>query len=283
VIGLASALALASPPACTALGAALVEHACIHANHGPFGDGLQPHPLAAGSRRTLQDPAPPAVPNVNRVHTHFRIALPPGEAEGVVSYLPARGGQWAVFTNPGVPVAILDPAGRPLATRLEQEAPGCAELPRAAVYELEASTTYRLVLGPSSAAEVGLVLEKLSDFTLFYYADEDGDDHGAAGSEVETACLPPDGHVESDGDCDDHAATVHPGAVELCNGRDDDCDGMTDEGCPGVGDGEAPSQSSCQLAAADRAPPGPMWGAAVVVVLLGLLRRAGARAGRARR
>lgn len=40
-----------------------------------------------------------------------------------------------------------------------------------------------------------------------------------------------DGHRPCEGDCDDNAATVHPGAPEQCNGRDDDCDGETDEGC----------------------------------------------------
>jgi len=33
-------------------------------------------------------------------------------------------------------------------------------------------------------------------------------------------------------DCDDHDCEVHPGAKELCNGRDDNCDGVVDEGCP---------------------------------------------------
>jgi MYXO-CTERM domain-containing protein len=41
-----------------------------------------------------------------------------------------------------------------------------------------------------------------------------------------------DGDGANDGpDCDDTDPKVNPGAEELCNGVDDDCDGDTDEGC----------------------------------------------------
>ncbi len=36
--------------------------------------------------------------------------------------------------------------------------------------------------------------------------------------------------VAAGADCDDQDASVHPGAGEVCNGRDDDCDGQTDGG-----------------------------------------------------
>ena len=40
-----------------------------------------------------------------------------------------------------------------------------------------------------------------------------------------------------DGDCDDGEAAVSPGAVEACDAADQDCDGATDEGFDGDGDG----------------------------------------------
>src|SRR5262245_44469098 len=44
-----------------------------------------------------------------------------------------------------------------------------------------------------------------------------------------------DGFTVEAGDCDDSNPDVHPGAPEVCNGIDDDCDTQTDEGNPGGG------------------------------------------------
>jgi hypothetical protein len=38
-----------------------------------------------------------------------------------------------------------------------------------------------------------------------------------------------DGYTENQGDCDDASDVVFPGAVEVDNGVDDDCDGAVDE------------------------------------------------------
>ena len=61
-----------------------------------------------------------------------------------------------------------------------------------------------------------------------FYADTDSDGYGDAASSQD-ACDAPTGHVEDDTDCDDSLDTVNPGADEVCNSVDDDCDGDTDE------------------------------------------------------
>jgi hypothetical protein len=64
--------------------------------------------------------------------------------------------------------------------------------------------------------------------TTDFYADADGDGYG--GGAPLPACEPVPGHSRTDGsDCDDTDAAVHPGAVEMCNGMDDDCDALTTE------------------------------------------------------
>ncbi len=60
-----------------------------------------------------------------------------------------------------------------------------------------------------------------------WYADGDGDGYGAAGSPIQ-ACSQPSGAVASSTDCDDASAAVNPGAQEICNNIDDDCDALVD-------------------------------------------------------
>jgi hypothetical protein len=72
--------------------------------------------------------------------------------------------------------------------------------------------------------------------------DDDGDllvDEGlpvgapAVDADLDTYALCP--AVGDEGDCNDQIASIHPGAVETCNGLDDDCDAEVDDGNPGGG------------------------------------------------
>lgn len=63
-----------------------------------------------------------------------------------------------------------------------------------------------------------------------YCEDKDGDGHGVVGGTTKMDCAPSAGFGDCNGDCDDRKATIFPGAAELCNGYDDNCDGKIDEG-----------------------------------------------------
>ena len=63
---------------------------------------------------------------------------------------------------------------------------------------------------------------------IFYY-DGDNDGFGIS-SESALGCNPPAGFVFSPGDCNDANPSINPGATEICNGIDDNCNGQIDDG-----------------------------------------------------
>ncbi len=73
----------------------------------------------------------------------------------------------------------------------------------------------------------GAVDEDAVDEPL-WYADADADGFGDP-LVVDLACEEPAGYVLDDTDCDDASAATNPGADEICNGVDDDCDASVDE------------------------------------------------------
>jgi len=61
-----------------------------------------------------------------------------------------------------------------------------------------------------------------------FYGDADEDGYGGTAFRVE-ACEAPPGYVETADDCDDLDPDSHPGADEVCDEADNDCDGEIDE------------------------------------------------------
>lgn len=88
-----------------------------------------------------------------------------------------------------------------------------------------------------------------------WFVDADGDGYGNAGLSV-TRCAAPANFVARGGDCNDNDPTTFPGRSEVCDARDNDCDGEVDEGvkstfyrdADGDGFGDARnSATTCQI------------------------------------
>ncbi|TQF14393.1 hypothetical protein FJV41_19030 [Myxococcus llanfairpwllgwyngyllgogerychwyrndrobwllllantysiliogogogochensis] len=86
----------------------------------------------------------------------------------------------------------------------------------------------------TSAAPVSTTLTQ----TFYFDGDQDG-----FGDEflTEQACEPSPGFVQEI-DCNDYMSTTYPGAPEVCNGTDDNCDGEVDDGNPSGGESCATGQ-----------------------------------------
>jgi len=62
----------------------------------------------------------------------------------------------------------------------------------------------------------------------YWYADNDNDTYGDPGTWV-YECNPPLGYVENNQDCDDYDFRIYPGAIEICDGLDNNCNMFIDD------------------------------------------------------
>ena len=74
-----------------------------------------------------------------------------------------------------------------------------------------------------------LNIEVVDDLTVTYYVDSDNDGFGT-GQAFTGDCIIPDGFACVAGDCDDTNPLIYPGAEEICDGLDNDCDSATIDG-----------------------------------------------------
>ncbi|NOY92829.1 MAG: hypothetical protein GXP55_16710 [Deltaproteobacteria bacterium] len=75
----------------------------------------------------------------------------------------------------------------------------------------------------------GMVDEEMNDVP--WYTDGDSDGFGAAGSVPMNSCIPIVGRSLLANDCDDTTPSISVVAAETCDGVDNNCNGIIDEGC----------------------------------------------------
>jgi hypothetical protein len=93
-----------------------------------------------------------------------------------------------------------------------------------------------------------------------WYRDADADGYGSPSVTIQ-ACAQPAGYVANGLDCNDADARMHPGAIEVCNGVDDNCNGTVDEdifpdACGYCGDGVTVCSAGSLLCLGGARPPG---------------------------
>ncbi len=74
----------------------------------------------------------------------------------------------------------------------------------------------------------------IDDLPVFtYYLDNDGEGFGDENSRIDT-CLTgaPAGFAVNALDCNDQDSTINPGVTEICDGLDNDCNNLPDDGLP---------------------------------------------------
>ncbi|MBX2893172.1 MAG: right-handed parallel beta-helix repeat-containing protein [Saprospiraceae bacterium] len=163
-----------------------------------------------------------------------------GSATPTITYSVVQGG-WAgpgsdnasanpAFTNPDNPVGpdgIWGTSDDGLQLQTCSPALNAGDNTGAPATDLTGSS--RIVDG---AVDPGAYENQTGFLTRTWYLDADGDGY-YTGNGI-TQCLSPGaGYVYTGlidgGDCNDADGNIHPGAAELCNLTDDDCDGLTDE------------------------------------------------------
>jgi hypothetical protein len=108
---------------------------------------------------------------------------------------------------------------------------------------------------PGAPELVGDGIDQDCDGSIACWADEDGDGFGSARvveDDGDGECAGRDGEAIVSGDCADDDGTVHPLAQETCDGLDNDCNVLVDEG---VCEASPPQHEEEEPAPVEEEPP----------------------------
>ncbi len=145
-------------------------------------------------------------------------ATPPNVTNGGAAYDPLAD-SWTPTSTAGVPPARM----RHTAVR---------------------TNTDMIIWGGEGFTSTGGLYCSLPCTPTTWYQDLDGDGYGSS-SVTQSSCTKPAGYVSSNGDCNDGNPAINPGAAEICNGIDDNCNGRIDEGFDHDGDGFTTCGGDC--------------------------------------
>jgi cysteine-rich repeat protein len=209
---------------CTEVGEKATEHTCLHGSNGPFAD------------RVANSDGETVTTDVSPSHTYYTVVLPGESGDNLsrVQFVPSTSSTYAIYMKEAYPLTLLDEKGSEVEVFLEHGISSCAirdSLTWVRVFRmLDAGKVYTVELGPYGGTTMSLAFEALG-FVGPLYRDSDRDGYAARGQEVaRTWCAPPPGYSsEQGGDCDDTDPLTFPGATELCDGKNNDCDGRTDQ------------------------------------------------------
>jgi hypothetical protein len=97
-------------------------------------------------------------------------------------------------------------------------------------YTANASGSYTVVVtNASTCSSTSTAIDVTAVPNVDYFADADGDGFGDITTLIST-CIQTPGYVTNSSDCNDNDAAIFPGAQEICNDVDDDCNELIDDG-----------------------------------------------------